>query len=76
MVHSTDDAIKLTTRPDGDGWLIDFAYWEGKGGLILEALHPSTRVVTTAHFCRHGVGRCSGGCRSSHSLSLGLAWPR
>jgi hypothetical protein len=45
VVHSTDDAIKLRPRPDGDGWLIEFDYWEGKSGVILEALHTSTHVV-------------------------------
>jgi len=45
LVHSTDDAIKLRPRPDGDGWMIEFEYWEGKNGVVLEALHTSTRVV-------------------------------
>ncbi len=45
VVYSSDDALKLKPRPDGDGWLIEFDYWEGKSGVILEALHTSTLVV-------------------------------
>ncbi|WP_143036572.1 hypothetical protein [Paraburkholderia steynii] len=47
VVHSTHEGIKFRSRPDGDGWLIEFDYWEGKSGVILEALHTSTRVVPT-----------------------------
>jgi hypothetical protein len=34
LVDSTDDAIKLRTKPDSDSWQIGFDYWEGLCQLV------------------------------------------
>lgn len=46
VLHASDGAIGFRTKQLDDGsWLIEFDHWEGKHGVVLEALHTSTRVV-------------------------------
>jgi hypothetical protein len=46
VVHSTDGAIGFRAKPFEDStWLIEFDHWEGRHGVVFEALHTSTRVV-------------------------------
>ncbi|WP_350357375.1 hypothetical protein [Paraburkholderia fungorum] len=45
VLHATDDAVGFRPKADGDGWLIEFDYWEGRNGVVLEALHTSSYVV-------------------------------
>ncbi|WP_157379334.1 hypothetical protein [Burkholderia ubonensis] len=46
LVHSTEGAIGFQTkRLEDSSWLIEFDHWEARHGVVLEALHTSTRVV-------------------------------
>ncbi|MCA8256419.1 hypothetical protein LGM89_24420 [Burkholderia sp. AU31624] len=46
LLHPSEGAIGFRTVQLDDGaWLIEFDHWEAKHGVVLEALHTSTRVV-------------------------------
>ncbi|WP_225032059.1 hypothetical protein [Paraburkholderia sp. XV] len=80
VLESTHEAIKLRPRRDGEGWLIEFDYWEGKNGVILEALHTSTRVVPTLTGSVRGLrpiksfGRIDDGAFLSPRRQMLLRW--
>ena len=46
LVHWTDGAVGFRPKRQDDGsWLVEFDHWEGRHGVVFEALHTSTRVV-------------------------------
>ncbi|WP_321938803.1 hypothetical protein [Paraburkholderia sp. J8-2] len=46
VLESSDGALGFKPKNLGDGsWQIDFDHWDGNHGVLLEALHTSTRFV-------------------------------